>query len=179
MMQTLLKPLRPFLLLVLLALIAVCWSAMQMSAAADRAAQKIEEHQRIERCVAALNRLDQQQGAATQSQVSGIELVQLIDAVARQCHLDPERQIGPTQSQPPQRLKGQPYAIATTRLTLKMASLESIVQMLDELRAEPRWLVTRQLRLQAPHDHVLSNNWNAEVVLQRLVYQPLEEDEGK
>lgn len=173
------RPLRNYLFVLVVIACITGWSGWQISQASARASKQATERQTVEQLAASFHEAQNHETQTAQSRIGVTDLIQTIETSARTCGIDPVRQFVRIEPLPIQQITDQPYAIRATRIELRQLQLQPLLRWLEHLREEPRLLIARELRLQAPHDDILGKTWNVELVLQRLVYQSVEPPEKR
>lgn len=127
----------------------------------------------------ALREIDTMRGKPELASIDSERSAQLsrhIETIAGQAgiaHIQIER----VQHQPPRRINGGPYLRQPTQVLLRQVTLPQLLALLHDLDQTGQTLQLDDLRLIAPHDQLVGDQWRAEFTVSYLVYEPLERRE--
>ncbi len=129
--------------------------------------------QRCEQIADNMKNLQQQPHLAADREHHDTETTSLIEQAANSAGINPAGIVRIT-PQPPRRITKTSYKEKNTAVVLKQITLEKLVNMMTSLRSKTDDLKLKSITLIAPNPKDTNRDWNVELVLSYLIYDPIE-----
>ncbi len=110
------------------------------------------------------------------SEDQGVQFLgERIDAAAQVAAIGRQKQLQGIVPQSPRPVRGKPYLLKPTILTLRGVNLAQLATFLHHLENDGPGVTVEHIRLRTPHGQDEGDLWNAEATVTYLVYMPDEE----
>jgi acetolactate synthase small subunit len=163
-------------LIILLSLLTVllggmaAWSWSYLAHERHSALEARQDLQRGRQMVQQIQELSKQPAVVREREQLQTETIALVESAARLSGLS-DRSVRQYAHEKAARVGDTPYKEANTRVTLRNVTMHQLVRMIHKLM-ETTALQARSVRLSAPRQDEVGDQWNVDLVLSYLIYEP-------
>lgn len=161
-------------LIVLVTLLAVllggiaAWSSSYLAGERDRALEAEKNLQQAQQMVQQIQQLNKQPAVVREREQLQTETIALVESAARLAGIS----VSNYAHEKPRRVGDTAYKEASIQIMLRKVTMRQLVQMVHRLMASTA-LQARSVRLSAPRQDQVGDQWNVDLVLSYLIYEPL------